>query len=271
MDRQTYFTSTITSFSEYLGFPVRTSGCILLYCTEGCAVVECNFTEMAFRKGCMTVIFSDTLFSIKRISRGFMARCFELSEALTDETTFVSTGAFFDWLYEHPIFPVTHDRRKDMDLWLAMMDWIETNATGKHRNMMFRNQWQNFFLGLESVLNHRLTENDIKTISSGRKLFDSFCRLLSENCRKHHDVKFYADKLCITPYYLACITQRIFAVAPKELIDRQIMMEIKSLLTTTQLSVKEIAEQYNFESSSYLGRYFRRHIGMTPTEYRNLH
>lgn len=46
------------------------------------------------------------------------------------------------------------------------------------------------------------------------------------------------------------------------------MMEIKSLLTTTELTVKEIADMYCFESSSYLGRYFRRHIGMTPSEYR---
>ena len=103
-------------------------------------------------------------------------------------------------------------------------------------------QKQTFFLGVESVLKNRLTERDMKT-----------------------------DELCVTPYYLSRITHRIFSVSPKELIDRQIVMEIKSLLTTTELSVKEIVDLYHFESSSYLGRYFRRHVGMTPTEYRDLH
>ena len=200
-----------------------------------------------------------------------MTRYFELSVALTDETTYTSGGAFFDWLYEYPVFRIPDDRKKDMEIWLMMMDWIEVNTIGKYRNQMLRNLWQNFFLGLESVLSHRLTDHGIKTISSARKLFDGFCRLLSENCRRYHDVKFYADKLCITPYYLFCITQRIFAVSPKELIDRQIVMEIKALLTSTEMTVKEIAEEYNFESSSYLGRYFRRHTGMTPSEYRGLH
>jgi len=79
------------------------------------------------------------------------------------------------------------------------------------------------------------------------------------------------DKLCITPYYLSLVTRRVFDVSPKELIDRQIVMEIKSLLTSTELTIKEIAAQYNFESSSYLGRYFRRHTGMTPLQYRQLH
>lgn len=269
MEKQSYQTSFITSLSDSIGRPIRTTGCILLYCLEGHAVAECNFTDRPFGKGCMAIIFSDTLFSIKRISPGFKARYFELSVALTDESTFTSAGAFFDWLYEHPVFSVPDERKQDIELWLSMMDWIETNTTGKYRNMMLRNQWHNFFLGVESVLKNRLTERDIKTISASRRLFNGFCKLLSENCRRYHEVKFYADKLCVTPYYLSRITHRIFSVSPKELIDRQIVMEIKSLLTTTELSVKEIADLYNFESSSYLGRYFRRHVGMTPSEYRD--
>ena len=113
-----------------------------------------------------------------------------------------------------------------------------------------------------------LATREMKTNSSSRKLFDRFCQLLCENCRTRHDVKFYADKLCITPYYLSQITSRIFQVSPKELIDRQLMMEIKALLTTTNFTVTKIADRYCFESASYLGRYFRRYSGMTPLEYR---
>lgn len=271
MEEQPYQKSSIISFSDLIGRHFRTAGCILLYCTEGRSVVECNFKSIPFRKGSIFIVFSDTLFSMKKASPGFKARYYELSVALTDETTFTSSGSFFDWLYEHPIFMIPNDKQNDMNLWLSMMDWIETNMTEKYKHMMLRNQWHNFFLGLESVLKHQLTEKDIKAISSSRKMFDEFCKLLSENCRKHHDVKFYADKLCITPFYLSRITKRVYTVSPKEMIDRQIVMEIKLLLTSTELSVKEISERYNFESSSYLGRYFRRHIGMTPSEYRNSH
>ena len=108
-------------------------------------------------------------------------------------------------------------------------------------------------------------------IFANKKLITDFFKLLAENCRKIHEVKFYAERLCVTPSYLSRTTQRMFSISPKEIIDRQIVMEIKSLLTSTDLSIKEIANMYHFESSSYLGRYFRRHIGMTPSEYRNLH
>lgn len=80
-------------------------------------------------------------------------------------------------------------------------------------------------------------------------------------------MKFYADRLCITPYYLSRITHRIFDVSPKELIDRQIVMEIKSLLTSTELSVKEMSATAS--SRPHISADISVAIwGMTPSEYR---
>lgn len=270
MDKESYYSSDTTSLEPYTVKPLQTMGCVLMYCIEGRAVVECNFSRMRFRKGDLAVIFSDTLFSVCRISPGFKVRRFELSETLTDEATFTSAGAMFDWIYIHPVFPVPQDRSSDIDIWVAAMDWVDKNADAKYRTMMLRNLCNNFFLGLESVLKNQLTDDYMKTISSSRRLLNDFCKLLSENCKLHHDVKFYADKLCITPYYLSRITSRTIGLSPKALIDSQIMVEIKTLLTTTEISIKEIADMYNFESSSYLGRYFRRHIGMTPSDFREM-
>ncbi|WP_404478878.1 helix-turn-helix domain-containing protein [Sphingobacterium sp. ML3W] len=57
--------------------------------------------------------------------------------------------------------------------------------------------------------------------------------------------------------------------SPKGLIDRQVTLEIKALLRSTDLSIKEIAYRLNFEDSSYLTRYFKKQTGMTLTQYRN--
>lgn len=265
-----YISTETTDLRDYIGKPLRTKGCILMFCTSGYAVLECNFTRKAFRRGRMAVIFSDTLFSVEKISADFAVHKFELSIAMTDEVTYTSSGPFFDWLDENQVCVIPAARQKDISLWLAEIEWIEKHADTARKNLMMRNLWQNFFIGFESVVEPLLAAKNMETISSSRKLFHRFCQLLCENCRTKHDVKFYADELCITPYYLSKVTARIFQVSPKELIDRQIMMEIKALLTTTSLTVTEIADRYCFESASYLGRYFRRHMGMSPLEYRKL-
>lgn len=264
----TLFTSEKTDLREYIGKPLRTKGCMLVYCISGCAVLECNFKRKAFRKYYMALIFSDTLFSVEKVSEDFSVIKYELSIALTDEVTYISSGLFFDWLDENQVCAIPEDRRKDIALWLEGMEWINRYADAGYRNVMMRNLWQSFFLGFESVVEPFLKANNLDTISSSRKLFDRFCQSLCQNCRTRHDVKFYADELCITPYYLARITSRIFQTSPKELIDRQLVMEIKAMLTTTNLTVTEIADRFCFESASYLGRYFRRHTGMSPLEYR---
>lgn len=271
MTASPYISYEKTDLRDTLGKPLRTKGCILIFCISGCAVVECNFTRMIFRSGCIAMIFSDTLFSVEKVSNDFTVRKYELSVALTDEATFISTGPFFDWLDENQVCVVPQKYSREVALWLEMTDWIETHADPCCKNVMMRNQWQNFFLGFESAVKPLLETKEMKTISSSRRLFHKFCQLLCEHCRTRHDVKFYADKLCITPYYLSRITDRIFQVSPKELIDRQLLMEIKALLTTTDLTVKEIADRYCFESASYLGRYFKRHVGMTPLDYRGQH
>lgn len=264
------FTHHTTNLIEYIGRPMQTAGCIIMFCEKGHAIVECNFKPMALREGEVALIFFGSLFSITKISPGFSVRLFELSQAFTDEITISTADAFFDWIYDHPIISVPNDKRIAISLWLRMIDWTEANTDDKYRSLILRNQWQNFFLGLESELRYRLTGNDIKSISSIRRLFNGFCKLISENCRAHHEVKFYAERLCITPYYLSIVTQKAFGVSPKELIDRQIIMEIKALLTTTEMTIKEIAARYHFETSSYFCRYFRRHTGQTPKEYRNM-
>lgn len=263
-----YFSSEITDLRNLIGIPLRTKGCMLLFCISGCAVLELNFVRKAMRQGWMALIFSDTIFSVERVSADFSARKFELSFALTDEVTYLSSGSFFDWLDKNQICVIPLERLKDISIWFKSMEWIEKYADAGYKNVMIRNQWQNFFIGMESLAEPMLAENGTEPISSPRKLFDRFCQLLGENCRTKHDVKYYADKLCITTYYLSKITSRIFNTSPKEMIDRQLMMEIKALLTTTNLTVKEIADKYCFESASYLGRFFKKHMGMTPMEYR---
>lgn len=99
-------------------------------------------------------------------------------------------------------------------------------------------------------------------------LYAEFSKLIWANYSKHYDVRFYADKLCITPYYLSRITNEITGESAKKIIDYYLTIEIKMLLETTDLSIKEIAEKFNFEEPSYLCRYFKRQTGISPLDYR---
>lgn len=81
-------------------------------------------------------------------------------------------------------------------------------------------------------------------------------------------MKFYADKLNVTPDYLYKLIYRSDNVTPKEMIDRQTIITIKTYLQNTDLSVKNIASELNFDDPSYMCRFFRRMTGVSPVKFR---
>ena len=61
----------------------------------------------------------------------------------------------------------------------------------------------------------------------------------------------------------------IMKMSPKDIINSQLSCEIKVLLSSTNLSVKEIAQKSGFEEPSYMTRFFKRVTGTTPTRFRD--
>lgn len=257
-----------SDLSGSFGSAIRTKGCLLLFCLQGRAIVSANLERRVFRRGNIAVIFPDTLFVVHGTCGDFRVRTIEMSPELTDEVILPLSSTFFERIYNEPILSTTGEQWALLETWNAHINYYAQGSAVKSARMMIRNQLQNLFLAMEVKLVFDTPPENLKSIPSSRRLFNAFCKLVTENCYAQHEVKFYADKLCITPYYLSKITARITEATPKQLIDWQIVMEIKHLLTTTDLTIKEIADRFHFDSTSYLGRYFRRHTGMTPSEFR---
>ena len=55
----------------------------------------------------------------------------------------------------------------------------------------------------------------------------------------------------------------------ESIIDRHVILEIKALLQSTSLSIQEISNRLSFPDQSFFGRYFKKHTGKSPLQYRN--
>lgn len=86
---------------------------------------------------------------------------------------------------------------------------------------------------------------------------------------QHRNIDYYASKLCITPHYLSEICKKVSGEPASYWIDRFTIYELIRLLRKKELPIAEIAEMLNFSSLSYFSRYVQRHIGVSPSAYRN--
>lgn len=101
-------------------------------------------------------------------------------------------------------------------------------------------------------------------------LCQQFLKLVDENASTHRDMGFYADRLCITPKYLSVVVRKVSGYSPVEWIDRAVMLYARTLLSSSDLTVQQIAAELNFANPSFFGQYFKRHEGVTPKHYRNM-
>ncbi len=85
----------------------------------------------------------------------------------------------------------------------------------------------------------------------------------------HRNLEYYASALCITPHYLSELCKNISGEPASYWIDRFTIHEAINLLSKNELSLADIAERLNFSSLSYFSRYIQRHIGLSPSAYRN--
>ena len=98
--------------------------------------------------------------------------------------------------------------------------------------------------------------------------FAKFIQLLEQHFRKERRVSWYAERLCITPKYLSEIVKQVSKRPPNEWIDSYVILEMRVLLKNTTKSIKEITEELNFPNQSFLGKYFKEHVGVSPSDYR---
>ena len=86
--------------------------------------------------------------------------------------------------------------------------------------------------------------------------------------RTERDVSYYAERLNVSPKYLSVTVRRLTGNNVTSYIDRHTVPILKELLNDERLSLTQISEYMNFTSLSYFSRYCTKHLGQSPSDYR---
>lgn len=123
------------------------------------------------------------------------------------------------------------------------------------------------FYDLSGVI-WRVEQQGRKTQTRADALFARFIQLLEQHFRTERRVSWYAQQLCITPKYLSEVIKHVSKRTPNEWIDNYVILEIRVLLKNSTKSIKEITRELCFPNQSFLGKYFKEHVGVSPSEFR---
>lgn len=99
-------------------------------------------------------------------------------------------------------------------------------------------------------------------------LLQSFRKLTDKNFATLKLPKDYAALLYITPNHLNAMCNDILGISAGDVIRNRVILEAKRLLVNLDLNITAIAGQLNFADNSYFTKFFKKHTGQTPEEFR---
>lgn len=257
-----------TDFKAYGSNRIAISGCMVVLVDSGYAIVSVGFKRRLLRRGMMAVLFYDDTFWMERSNCNFSCRYVALSEENVQDVFYKLTSpCFWDSLTENALLSLDNRQWEILNGWYEQMVWSCNNAAVEYTDQLLRNNIYNLFMAMDSEMTQSIGW-ERSVFSRSRHLIIKFLKLVAQHFRTTREVSFYAKQLCITTTYLYKLTNKRWNISPKELIDQQTICEIKTLLSNTDMSVKEIAAMLHFEDTPYLCRYFRLRTGLSPMEYR---
>lgn len=105
-------------------------------------------------------------------------------------------------------------------------------------------------------------------LSRRSRQLERFRSLIDENMRRRWSVAQYAGQLGISAGQLSRLTRESLGKSSIDLINERVLVEAQRELIYTNASIKQIADGLGFEDESYFGRFFRKHMGVSPLAYR---
>lgn len=249
-------------------------GCdVQLVCTDGNAEISTGIQSYDMHRGCELFLLGGCLIQVNSPSADFRVRVLLYPKDVVMKALLPLDTMFLNYLHEYPYFDHLEENACEQSgkmsmQWMDMARQLFSRPVPNFRRHIEHNFLQTMLMCLYNYIPRKLMA---ERRESSRKMLlcHQFLRLVRENSAREHLVPFYAERLSISARYLGDIVADNFdGQTPKQLIDKQLIAEIKVQLDNTAMTLSEIAESFNFPEHTCMSRFFKRNTGLSPKEYR---
>lgn len=252
------------SFAILPNHPHRSPWIVAVYCHRGSGTGRINARSFSIEAGGLFIVLPEQITELVDISPDFEATYIINSEAFTSSLAVSNSFNLRSVVAEHPYARLSAEAQRALEGYISMCRNTIATEQNPHRLEILRHLTLAFYLGLGYFLHNANGESNDR----GSRLTNDFLALVEEHYREHRDLKFYAEQMALTPKYLSSTIKQSSGKSATEWIERYVILDAITLLTSTDIPIKEIAYTLNFASPSFFGKYFARIEGISPAQYR---
>lgn len=247
----------------------RTEAYIVFVCIQGRGTCLMGDKEVEIQKNDLVFVPYQQIITNVMASFDFKACCFMMSASYL-ESMFLLTGKFWPASFVVKNNPVIHLSEEEMEHSLLNFNYLSQKLKQphtEHYSEMLRLLLRSMIYDFYDHVSAKLQFPDY-SYTSAENIFTKFMKLAEEETPRHREVGYYADRLSITPKYLAMICKQSSGNTASAILNTMSLEYIKTQLRSSDKSIKEIANEAGFSNLSFFGKYVKRGLGVSPREYR---
>jgi len=247
----------------------RIEGIVFGYCMQGTATIQIDSKTVFIEHGDSLVIFPEQILDLKATSSDFKGFIYILSLTFLDQLS-IDIQRLLPLVVsvkDNPVCRLSEEEGISFTDYFLMIKKKMALKSHPQQLKIIQNILEALIIEIGHVYKQK---HSVELSKTNRKstLFNQFMQDLGTYYKTERSVSFYASRLCITPKYLSSITKEMINKNPIELITQCVLVESKTMLKSTSLSIQQISDALNFPNQSFFGKYFKRYSGMSPQQYR---
>ena len=249
--------------------PRRMTFILVALCTEGSAQFTIDTQKHDVRKNDIIVISDRHVIDNYVASNDINGLAMMLSvnffyEVVNDVR---DVSLLFLFSRNHPVVSLNEDEVETFKEYFFFLKKKVAENNNHFKRDLVRTMVLAMFYDLSNVI-YRVQQVENKRQTRADAIFTQFIRLVEDNYKRERRVSWYAEHMCITPKYLSETVKTVSKHTPNEWIDKYVTLEARVLLKTSTMTIKEISDELHFANQSFLGKFFKEHVGMSPSAYR---
>ncbi len=127
-----------------------------------------------------------------------------------------------------------------------------------------------YLMALFEEVNKYAVSQKTETKNTAALITQQFKDALTQHIYTYRTVQEFAQLLFVTPNHLNKCVKKTLNRTAQTLLNEMLILEAKSLLKYSNLSISQIAHQLCESTPSNFSRFFKKQTGITPSDYLNL-
>lgn len=243
-------------------------GVIIVFCVSGRAGFILNDKNYDFVAGEVLSITTDTDMKITSCSEDMVCYALFVSLRYTTEIDTHLSISYFLHSFSNPIATVApHNIEVTREL-LRIAKILDDKKERPYKVEIIHHMMMILLYELCDIYQSQSSDKPRSIHLRDEELLREFLKLVDNNCERERALGFYANELYITPKHLSLCIKRISGRSGAEWIDLILLMKIKKVLRSSSMTIQQVADMFNFPSHSFFGKYFKKHTGLTPREFK---